>query len=572
MQKISNISFKGIEQKPLDTTPSVSVPIETQELGEKALPMGDKSLAIDPVLPNEFLGEADLKRYKKVQLAWAESLSKRTGIPIENILARLPEVQFGDAKSMLQLRALGCFAGYNNNLSIIPIKELANSLGSDESKVVHESVHGYFYNLLRAHTHGLNEEQINGIAAKAVFDKILKGEQEPIIQDFQTINTNGQDVSMPVFSTSPALSKKEIEAFEDNICLLKMEHFHPESGQLNDQGASLIREKLIPKLTQYSKYFEGTPSEKENSMVKSMVDYTNSFFNRRNFLRNIITKSDSDIDLEVNIGKKLTEKEIAYVESVMNGLLSTSEGNFLRSISAQMDPNDILGISSKSYFLSFEEMFARKEESIYRHQKINREIAQRTKQGLKPLEAQLKEQRTVKSNLRLLHLAQKLDTVEKEMVLADKKPELMIQRHKHMQEFEVLHAKIREKTERLRSYINQEELSKLTTEQDLANYIEKKFPVELRIDATELFRENAKLFILGQTKPKFLVEDLLAQIPENIKIVTQRKALMDEIRQFAPKCDLLGIPKEFYSSKEEFVKALVEVQKLVEKWGQRIRV
>ena len=57
MQKISSISFKGIEQKQVpENKVSVSNPIG-KELGVQALPICDKSLAITS-LPSDFLGLA----------------------------------------------------------------------------------------------------------------------------------------------------------------------------------------------------------------------------------------------------------------------------------------------------------------------------------------------------------------------------------------------------------------------------------------------------------------------------------------------------------------------------------
>lgn len=568
MQKISNISFKGIEQKPLDTAPSVSVPIETHELGEKALPIGDKSLAIDPVLPNEFLGEADLKRYKKVQLAWAESFSKRTGISVENILARLPEVQFGDAKSMLQSQAIGQFDDNQNVIEITPIKEWANVFGGDESKIVHETTHGYFHNLRRAFAHSLNDEQQYVEAASAVVNKVLHGENDPVIHVFDNVNVNGQDILMPQFIKPPRLSKPEREAFVDTLNLLRNEHFNPDTGKLNEYGIKHIKETLIPRLTTYSHHFADEPAKQEEAMLDKMVSYTDSFYTRRNFLLNII-KWQNTPDLDGNFEKALTDKEKVYAKNTLNGLLSTQEGNYLRSL----DPNGFMDSFSKAYFMSFEERRAREEESIFRHQNINKEIAKREKQGLRPLASQLKEQQVVKNNLKFLYLTQKLETIEKELASAKKSPEKIAELNNSLTELRELMTSNSSKLEKINGYINPEELAKidLSNEEEFLKFIDRSVPVGLKDEAVEYINISRKIGTLVQQQNQLgKVENLLAETPENTALKSQFDAIMTKMKGLAKDCDLMGIPRQFYGSDKDLLEAVSEMSKLYLKWVRRI--
>src|SRR5574344_738046 len=381
MQKISNISFKGIEQKQVpENNVNVSNPIG-KELGVQALPVGDKSLAINPSLPSDFLGEADFARYKKVQKEWAESMSKRLGVPVENILARLPEIKPGDVKTMLECFNSGEFSYANNTVNINPIREIANLAGGEDATIVHESTHGYFYNIRRAYARQLPPEQLYQELANIVATKMLQGEHGPILKCFQSSTVNGQVVWTPELMNAPLLSAKERTALLNTLNSLQVEHIDPNTAKLNDAGKAFVKENLWPHLTDYSKHIITEPEKKDEKICKKMVDYIDSFFTRRNLLINNLVSPEC-IDLEKNIQTPLTETERNMARNSLDGLLSTQEGNFAK----MQDSLGILDNSSKSYFTSSEEIIARKEENIYRLGKVNQKIKDIEAKGVKPAE------------------------------------------------------------------------------------------------------------------------------------------------------------------------------------------
>lgn len=192
MVEISGISFKGIGQNQAPVGAENTPTPEFKELGVQALPPGDKSLAINPSLPSDFLGDADLERYKKIQVELAESLSKRWCIPVENLLARIPEIEIGDKIEMVDNRpAVAEFAHKSNRCRINPVREIADFNSGDGPKIVHESVHGIEHNLKQAYVQQMSLPQLYQESANTVAKKMLQGEHGLIINGLQASNVNG---------------------------------------------------------------------------------------------------------------------------------------------------------------------------------------------------------------------------------------------------------------------------------------------------------------------------------------------------------------------------------------------
>lgn|GEM_PF-6488643 len=563
----NNIYFKGIEQIPNNnqiTSPANPIRIE---LGEKALPVCDKSLAIKPIIPSELINESDITRYKAVQKNWAESLSQKAGIPVKNIMSRLPEVKPGDAKAMTMMSRLGQFEAIRNIIEINPIREMANLFGGDESKIIHELTHGFFHNVRRAYAKQIPLEQLWGEAANIVGTRMLQGEHGLIIKEFKTNIVDGQTILTPELMIVPSLSAKERTATLNTLNSLQLAHIDPNTAKLNDAGIGFIRETLLPHLTDYSQQVLAKSEEKNNKICEKMVNYIDSFFTRRNLLIGILT-SPANADLEENLQTPLTEIEQNMARNSFNGLLSTQEGNYI----IQQDSLGISANSAKSYFMSYEELVAREEESIYRLEKVNKKITGIESKGLKPSEKLIQERNIAETNLKLLNLTRELDNLEKQIIGSEKNPEKLIEISKVKQDMIAISEDMA-KFNGIYEYINLNELKfDVKTEEDFIKIVEEKVPSELRKDCAEFFDKSRKIgLLISKLNELDSPEKLLADTPENSTLKSQFDNLMTKIREISPECDVLGIPKQFFRREAEFLKTNEKVIQCVQKWAKRIK-
>lgn len=566
MQKISNISFKGIEQKhPPKNNGNISNQMG-KELGVQALPVGDRSLAINPSLPSDFLNDGDILRYKKVQNDWAVRLAKRLNIPVENVLARLPEIEPGDTKTMLKTGRLGYFNPNINMAEINPIREMANLFGGDDSKIVHESTHGFFHNLRRAWAKLFTDAQLYLEAANVVLNKMYQGENGLIIKELTLEIIDGKQVLVPDVMDAPILSKEERGALVNTINTLKLEHLDTSICKLNDAGRAFVRETLIPQLNVYSKQISNVTENKEDKICEKMTNYIDAFFERRNLLvDNLIAPSMHD--LEKNLSTPLSETEKNMARNSLYGLLSTQEGNFMQ----QSDQSGVLDNSAKSYFMSFEELLARNEESIYRFANIKQKIIDIEAKGLKPSGAILQEQKIVESNLSLLKLVKELDKIDKQIIGAEKSPEKLaeLEEIKH----QAIELNSNANIEKFENYVDDSEILKgnVNSQEDYLRLIEEKIPPELKEEFEKYSSDSKKLDSLLQSFNKLSSpENLLTETPENMNLKTQFETIMQKIKKIAPECDLIGIPKQFYNSEEEFLRVNEKIFECTKKWARRL--
>ncbi|MEI8128857.1 MAG: hypothetical protein WCG95_04485 [bacterium] len=566
MQKISSISFKGIEQ---NQTPknnvNISNPIE-KELGVQALPVGDKSLAINPSLPSDLLGEADLVRYKNIQSEWAQSMSKRLGVPVENILARLPEAKTGDVKTMLATSHLGQFKSSKNTIEINPIRELVNLAGGDDAKIVHESTHGFYHNLRRAYARQLPPEQLYQELANIVVTRMRQGEHGQIINSFQSSNVNGQTVWTPKLMTAPSLSAQERTVLLNTLNFLQVEHLDLNTAKLNDAGKTFVKENLLPYLTDYSKHVIAEPEKKDEKICKKMVDYLDSFFTRRNLLIAHLT-SPEWIDVEKNIQTPLTQTEQNMARNSLDGLLSTQEGNYI----TQQDSLGISDNSLKSYFTSYEEIIARKEENIHRLGKVNQKIKDIKAKGVTPSANLLLEKQTAETNLKLLSLTRELDAVEKQIIGSEINPEKILEIGRIKQEMKSL-VDANKKIKDISKYIDFNEVKRnVKTEEDFVRMVEGKVPTELKKDCASFVETLKKLELLNQQINQLdSPEKLLADTAENITLRSQFDNLMAKIRELSIKCDLIGMPRQFFNSDADCMKVNEQAIQCLQKWAKQI--
>lgn len=563
-QNFNGIEINGLREnsnKVNTTTNAASNPIET-------LIPANRSLVANPTLSSEFLNEADLSRYKKVQMQWAESFSKRKGIPIENILARIPDVKFKDMNTIFQNTSIAEFDLYQNVIQITPIRELANVIGGDEAKIVHESAHAYLYNLRRAMCKNIAPEQVIQGAVNLVLTKMLKGEHGSILRTFTTENVNGNTVIVPKMMNVPILAQHEREAIVKTINSLQLEHLeiNNQTGdtKLSDLGKKNIEEHLMPQLDEYSR----TSAISADEQFKRISNYIDSFFTRRNTVV-FHMLNPTLADSTKNIETPLCEAEINLANSSFD-VLSAQEPVFLMQQDAQ---NHLL--SERAYFNSFEERFTREEESVYRFEQSAKKIQEITKKGLKclkPAEALLKEHQTAQTNLSLLELVDVLNQLEQQIIAAPKDPAKIARLHEMKRSLLDL-AKDNQDLIDLDKFLSGKGLvvNGMQSEE-----IKAMISRELSPHKASLF-DSLQDFLLNCVKRQTEIIDantprelLLADTAENKALAANYDRVISKIRKLAPQSDLSSLPRCFYNSDAEYNKMRGINTKLILKWIKRL--
>lgn len=521
MLKISTISFRGTKKTQAANDNNVMfVAPGYQELGEVALPLGNKSLTINPSLPSDSLGEADLARFRNVQREWAESVAKKFGIPLDNVLVRLPEIRLGDPKQMITMDSYtyGQFKPVENVIEIIPMREIANLHGGDEAKVVHESLHAFFYNLRRAWAKQFTTDDLYVEATNIVATKMLKGEHGLIVKRIYSKKIGGQSCFDRDVMYAPSLSRDERVALVKTLYSLRQEHLAPDATKLTEAGEAFVKETLIPQLTSYSKHVNGAGEDK---VFKNITDYMMALFTRRNLLARSLG-DPRRIDLGKNLQTPLTESEQKLVEITLDRLLAGEEEGCI----SQLDSSGLHTLyesSGKSYFMSYEEIAARCEENLYRRDKVQKKIADAIGKGLTPGANLFEELRVVENNLTLVNLARLLGKVEEKIIGADKDPE-------KMHEINGVRDKI-------------------------TQYME----------GSKKVRFTEMCCLIDDLNGLDFPEKLLAETPENSALRTQYYTILERIKAIAAECDLMSIPKQFFNSEADFNRVMNRVDECVQR-------
>lgn len=524
--QINNIAFGGIKRKPQEEINAANL---TSNPLNSALPMGDKSLVVKPMLPSEYLNDADIARYKEVQKEWAQNFSKRHGIPFKNIMARLPEIVLGDANEMVQKGHLADFEYRKNIIEIIPIRELACLHGGDEGRIIHESGHGYLCNLGRASAKKIPLEQVSDKVTRIVVTRILQGENAPIIKGWKQKNISDEENRVPHMMRSPLLSKKERSAFINTLSFLRRE-FLNDDASLNDAGKIFVKITLLPKLNEYTKSFNKSPETLDDKACEKIFDYIQSFFTRKNLLFSCLT-SPKNVDLKENLKTPLTEKENELARDYTNGLLQTLEGNFVVN-----RDNGFLKQSKELYFMSYDEVFARKEQSYYRLRKINKKIRDIKATGMQPAENVLKEQKTVKSNIKLLNLMEEFRGLQQQIVSAPK---------------------------------DQQKLNEIINVSKEASNISEELKTEKEaLKRNSEFAKKIKLYFkkLSQYNELNMPDRLLVDTVENNELKIKYYGVLSKIRKIAVDCDLTSIPRLFFASELDSIRATRKSGDIMAKW------
>lgn len=567
LEKIGNIQTATGPQKPAKGSFASSPITPNQgfgiELGEKALPAGDISLAVKPPIQSEYITEADIARYKKVQIRWAKSFAKRNGIPVENVLARLPEISIGDAKEMIPNNQIGAFSYEKNDIKLNPIREILNLCGGERPTVVHESTHGYFHNIRRAYARTVPQEQLMQDISDILEQRTLQGETAPILRGFVQDKSTGN--WLPKLTSAPAFSAEERKAFVDTLKLLEDGHFaQTDTKELNDAGKKLLREKLLPLLTDFCKFAEGSPQEKERQF-KRIIDYVTAFYFRRDYLLGNLTSKELE-DLHKNLATPLSKEEKTLAQNSFLSKLLTDEGN----CSSQQDAAQNFDRCLKVYFMSDEELKAREEETAFRLEEINQKIKTMKSQGVSPGQNLLQEKQTVEHNQKLLQLTRELSSVELELAGAQLSPEKVSELRQMVKDIAQFHNNYAAFNEIVVSI--QSELMNCQTEAEVIDVIKKHVPETLK-EQIPLYLEQSKKMpsLLASINKMNSHEMLLADTEENAALKRQFDSLMSQIRDIAPKSDLVGIPKPFYHNLEESAKSAQKASEVFAKWAKRIK-
>lgn len=503
------------------------------EVNRVSLPSAHYGI-IDNVGSTEFINDADIARYYKVQKQWAQSLADRIGIPVEQIMARLPKIKTFGAEEALKMSFLAGFDPNENVIKANPIKELLNAHGGgDEPLIAHENMHAYYHNLRRAYAAQIPQEQLYQECGNIVLQRMLNGEHSQIIKGVIQKEVNGKPIISLEMMHVPFLSQAERQAVINAICSLQASHIDCNTAQLNSDGRKFIEETLIPHLHDYSKTFDGKPEEVTKKASKQMLDYINSFFARRNFLFGTL-KSPGTVDLPGNLETLLSEKEINMARNSLNEFLPLQEKTLYFTTAKEVGPQ-----APKEYFMSLEETIAREEENIFRHNKVNQQIEAHRKNGFNPPESLLKEQQTAETNLRILSLTSQLKKVEEQMASAPKEPA------KVSRFFKVKQGK--------------EE----TFEEKPASFEQQVFkPHPMKRKHKKLRHKYNKL-----SKP----ENILADTPENNELRKQSHAIITEIKKLARGSDI-DMPPSFVMRKDYKDFSARKSGQIFAKWARRLKV
>lgn len=560
MQKINPISFQGVKKNSpskIETKKPITNPTTTQI---NNLSANSVDFVVNPILPTDYVNKSDLNRYKKAQKTWAKSEAESLGIPIENIMARMSKIKAGDPKTMPSSLAL--FQYSNNGIEINPIKEIINLHGGDENHIIHESTHGLLHNLRRAYAKQIPIQELYQETTFLVLNKMLQGEHYPILKGINIKEINGQKTSIKEPLMPPSLSLEERKKLVTTIGSIQNQHLETNTATLNEEGKCLVKKTLIPFLDEYPKTQVGTPEEVEEKVFSKMVDYINSFYTRRNTLINLLIGS-GNADLGKNLETPLSEIEKKLAKKSLEGFLSTYEGNLIK----QNDKIGLLDVSDKSYFMSFEELLARRCGNGYRQNKIDQKIKNIKAKGMIPSEKILKEKQIIENNINLLNLAEELDAIEKYIISAPKDRNKLIE--------------INTILKQIKKTFSDPQIKQVPDfVQEISPTIQGKNPQEqilliknsLSSEKAQLFDEYLKgLEKLAEYNQLNTPVELLADTAENTVLKTKFNTILGKIKNISMDCDLSAIPKFCYKTKADFIKANENTNQIILKWMKRLK-
>lgn len=561
MLKINRISFQGVKKSQENKTEKQTQANSQTHKQISKLPDNSAEKNIKPILPSDYINGADLKRYKKVQKEWAKMFSEKTGIPYENIIARLPEITKGDFKKMSS--NLGQFCNVPNIIEMNPVREVANLRGGGTGTTVHESVHGYLHNLRRAYARQISFDKLCQDVYLVVVKKMIDGENKFILKGYEKKEIDGVVKNVPKPMFPPQLSTQERMLLVNSLKKLEPKLIIGYIGKLNEHGINTVKTNIIPHLSEYKKTLIGTPQEVEEKCLQKITDYINSFFCRRNLLISNLTSKDH-VDLKTNIETPLSETEKVLAKESLEELLYTKEGSILINLKL----GSFLDIPNKSYFMSYEEKLARRQDSEFRLNKINQKIETIKTNGLNPAKKLLKEKQILENNLNLLDLADELQIIERKIIHAPKDQNKLIQIGKIVKNAADIQNNNPEFT-KIRKYIKELNLNlkgKTVKERNLL--IRNNLPPE-KVYLFNLYLEYYKN--LAQYNKLNVPYKLLANTKENKILKTDFLIILDKIKKISMDCDLSALPKMFFRTKADYIKYYKNSSQIITKWKRRLK-
>lgn len=569
ISRIFSHKIEGSSKKKITQSSPVSTPIATKNID--TLPAGNAALALKPIEPSDFFNEKDLARYKIIQRQFAQDMTNTANIPIENVLARIPNVGLGDAKEMTNKSQLGVFTSSTNVISLNPIKELfyTENFFADEATVVHETTHAYLHNLRRAYANTKPRKELWDSVMHIIMQKALLGERNIIMKGNKVEEINGQQVKTTSQMRPPVLSAKERLAFVKVFGSINDNHLDKKEFKLNEEGTLLIKEKFLPELDEYYKGLGSSSKKTQSAVLTGMTDYANALLYRGLVLFEDMT-SQNRIDLPDNIKTPLTKEEIAMAEESIEGLIYTKEGNYAR----ETDKYGLIQQSRKDYFTSYEEQLARKNENKYRKMRLNDKIEKINSMGLKPTEKHVKEMQTVENNLRLIDLISDYKDIEQKIISAQHDPKKL---HKYYEFASILKREF--KSSGYKKFTEKMKNISLELNQD-PSYINKtKEEKQLIIKKLLTRRENKYFEMISGPNNVFtkinqvdIPEKFLADTDENTALKTEFQTILSEIKNLVKSCDLTGIPMSFYESDAVYENLHKSASESMIKWAKRLAV
>lgn len=516
---------------------------------------------IDSAGVTDYINDADIARYNKVQRNFAEKMAQKLGTSVDNVMALMPKIQTGDAKSMIGSGFMGKFESNINCIEINPVREIANLFGGDEAKVMHECFHALNFNLVKAYVARLSNEERGQEISNIILNKMAQGEQMPIFKSESVENINGQLVGKLEFMKPPPLSPNERQALINTINSLTNEHLElvDNKVKLTGEDQKFVRETLFPQLTQSLEIHKHTPEK----MEENIMDYIHSYFYRMSVLNSCILRASNPDEIAKLKTIPMTQEMENEGKLALSNLLSTWEGNSAK----EQFPAEIIDKAAKAYFMSQEERDARLIENNYRLSKINQKIETIRTQGLSPAKEVIEEQKIIQNNLTYLGHIDELDSIEKQIMASENDPKKIIE----LNEIKARARKLAEEgtLEKLPEEI-QRQFGKCKTQEEILSLLEtltaehKKIFIEANNKVLEALRLTPQINELD--KPV----NFLTDTPEHQLLKSQFEEIMEKIKKLGPKTDLKGMPISFFASVEEYNRIEEKGMAVFVKWASKL--
>jgi len=520
------------------------------------------------------LDNKDLNKLNNFQTQWAKTITINSSEETINPV-RLSPIKFADASGICQRGRAAEFCSTSNSIYLNPIKEILEICGGAEQVSIHESVHSYFYNLIRAAAYQ-DPQLLIGQTCKIISDRMLKGERDYILAGVKAIRINGEDDIAELTTLSPPLSKNDriiLTNFYSNLTENETYKDKFDFPRLNKKGSRILYDSVIPQMEGYNQYLEMKgikPANIKGIACKNLKEYINAMFYRRDkILANMFAQGTSfgldKVDFQKNINTPLTETEKIIALDSIDGALSTIEGNYFQQATA-----GISDTSQMAYLVSYEERVARQNEISYKLHITNKRLSDK---GISGAERKLLNSKKSKleNDAKLLNYLAEYINIEQEIISAPKDYKKMVaiqntaqkgiseynpyfngKLDKLMQKYGVpqdpfINCQTDEEIEKVKDFVK----SHLPEEHKhlVDDAISDKFVKEL-----EAVEESLS--------PRLHLQDT----PENSSLLENFDGLTAKIKKLAKGSDITGMPKMFFENETDYKAYIEKYDKVFIKW------